>query len=281
MHIVVVTGMSGGGKSEALRAVEDLGVFCVDNLPVPLASQFVDLLERTGEVSRAALVVDVRGGEFLGGFQSMFECIRGAGHRLEVLFIDADDAVLLRRFSATRRRHPLDKGDLRSGLAEERLLLGPLRSAADLVLDTSRMTVHELRRRMRQQYASEDASLRVSLLSFGYKHGLPSEADLVLDVRFLRNPYFMEGLRPLSGLDDRVSSFVLGQPEALAFLDHVASLLKFLLPLYEKEGKAYLTLAVGCTGGRHRSVAITEALRRRIDSGATTIAVRHRDVERA
>lgn len=280
MHVVVITGMSGGGKTEALRAVEDLGVFCVDNLPIPLVAQFVDLLGRTGEVSRVALVVDARGGEFLAGFDSVFEAIRAAGHGLEVLFFDAEDAVLVRRFSETRRRHPLDKGDLRAGLAEERLLLHPLRAAATLVLDTSRLTVHELRRRLRQSYAGEDTGLRVSLLSFGYKHGVPPEADLVFDVRFLRNPYFVDTLRALSGVDDRVSSFVLAEAEAQTFLERVANLLEFLLPLYEREGKAYLTVAVGCTGGRHRSVAITEALRQRLGATEARVAVRHRDMER-
>ncbi|MDX9999710.1 MAG: RNase adapter RapZ [Polyangia bacterium] len=281
MHVVVITGMSGGGKTEALRAVEDLGIFCVDNLPIPLVGQFVDLLGRTGEVSRVALVVDVRGGEFLAGFDSVFEAMRLSGHSLEVIFFDADDAVLVRRFSETRRRHPLDKGDLRAGLAEERRLLAPLRATADLVLDTSNITVHELRRRLRQIYAGDDATLRVSLLSFGYKYGVPPEADLVFDVRFLPNPYFVEELRPLSGVDERVSSFVLADTEAQTFLERVSGLLVFLLPLYEREGKAYLTVAVGCTGGRHRSVAITEAMRERLGVEAGRVAVRHRDVERA
>ncbi len=280
MHVVVITGMSGGGKTEALRALEDLGVFCVDNLPIPLLVQFVDLLAQAGEASRVALSVDARGGEFLAGTEASFETIRKAGHTLEVIFFDATDEVLVRRFSETRRRHPLDKGDLMAGLTVERKLLAPMREEANQVVDTTKLTVHDLRRRMRQQYAGEGKRLHIQLLSFGYKYGVPAEADLVFDVRFLRNPYWDVELRPLSGIDARVSSAVLAEQEATTFLERVGSLLSFLLPLYEREEKAYLTVAIGCTGGRHRSVVITEELRKRLQAGQGHVALRHRDMER-
>jgi UPF0042 nucleotide-binding protein len=280
MQVLVITGMSGGGKTEAVRALEDLGFFCVDNLPVPLLGRFVDLLAKAGEASRAALVIDVRGGEFLAGCAAALQEIRDAGHSLEIIFFDATDEVLIRRFSETRRRHPLDSDDLRAGLAEERRLLASLRAEASQVMDTSALTVHELRRRVRQQHANRDAQLRVSLMSFGFKYGPPTEADLVLDVRFLPNPYFVDELRLLSGIDSRVSSYVTAKPEFAEFMDRLLALLELVLPLYQREGKAYLTIAVGCTGGRHRSVATVEALRRRLEPVHERIAVRHRDMER-
>lgn len=281
MRVLVITGLSGSGKTEALRSLEDLGFFCVDNLPMPLVGQFVDLLGQAGEANRVALSVDARAGEFLAGVEAGFDKIRStAAHVLEVLFFDAEDDVLVRRFSATRRRHPLDKGDLRAGITVERGVLAPLRREADVVIDTSSLTVHDLRRRMRERYGSGGVQLRVSLMSFGYRFGVPAEADLVFDVRFLRNPFFVDELRPLSGLDSRVASFVLEEPEAETFLERVAGLLTFLLPLYEREGKVYLTVAVGCTGGRHRSVAIAGALKSRLGSVGERAALRHRDVER-
>jgi RNase adapter protein RapZ len=281
MRVLVITGMSGGGKSEAVRAMEDVGFFCVDNLPVPLLGRFVDLLTKAEEASRVALVIDVRGGEYLAGCAAAFKEIRGAEHNLEIIFFDATDEVLLRRFSETRRRHPLNSEDLRAGLEEERGLLAGLRAEANQVVDTSALTVHELRRQLRQQYATRDSHLRVSLLSFGFKYGAPSEADLVFDVRFLPNPYFVEDLRPLSGIDSRVSSYVSQMPEFDEFLERLLALLRLVLPLYQREGKAYLTIAVGCTGGRHRSVATVEAIRGQLEKDHPRLAVRHRDMERA
>jgi len=280
MRVLVITGMSGSGKSEAVKALEDVGFFCVDNLPVPLLGRFVDLVTKTEEASRVALVIDVRGGEFLAGCEAAFKEIRSADHDLEIIFFDTTDEVLIRRFSETRRRHPLNSDDLRAGLTEERRLLAGLRGAANQVVDTSTVTVHELRRRLRQQYATRDSHLRVSLLSFGFKYGPPTEADLVLDVRFLPNPYFVEDLRLLSGVDSRVSSFVCETPEFSDFLERLLSLLDLVLPLYQREGKAYLTIAIGCTGGHHRSVATVEALRRRLEQEYPRLAVRHRDMER-
>jgi UPF0042 nucleotide-binding protein len=280
MRVLVITGMSGGGKTEAARALEDVGFFCVDNLPIPLLGRFVDLLAKAEEASRVALVIDVRGGEFLAGCAAAFKEIRSADHTLEIIFFDAADEVLIRRFSETRRRHPLNSEDLRAGLAEERRLLANLRGEADQVVDTSALTVHELRRLLRQQYARRDSHLRVSLVSFGFKYGPPTEADLVFDVRFLPNPYFVEELRPLSGIDSRVSSYVCEPHEFTDFMERLVALLELVLPLYRREGKAYLTIAVGCTGGRHRSVAAVEALRRELAKDYPRLAVRHRDMER-
>jgi UPF0042 nucleotide-binding protein len=280
MRVVVITGMSGSGKSEAVKALEDVGFFCVDNLPVPLLGRFVDLLAKAEEASRVALVIDVRGGEYLAGCEAAFKEIRSADHTLEIVFFDTTDEVLIRRFSETRRRHPLNSEDLRAGLRQERELLAGLRGEANQVVETSTVTVHELRRRLRQQYATRDSHLRVSLLSFGFKYGPPSEADLVFDVRFLPNPYFVEDLRPLSGIDSRVSSFVCEKPEFAEFLKRLLALLELVLPLYRREGKAYLTVAIGCTGGRHRSVATVEALRHRLEQEYPRLAVRHRDMER-
>jgi len=280
MRVLVITGMSGSGKSEAARALEDVGFFCVDNLPVPLLGRFVDLVAKAEEASRVALVIDVRGGEFLAGCAAAFKEIRSADHILEIIFFDATDEVLIRRFSETRRRHPLNSEDLRAGLVEERHLLAGLRGEANQVVDTSAQTVHELRRRLRQQYATRDSHVRVSLLSFGFKYGPPAEADLVLDVRFLPNPYFVEELRPLTGIDSRVSSYVCEKSEFAEFMERLLALLLLVLPLYQREGKAYLTIAIGCTGGRHRSVATVEALRRRLEKDHPRLAVRHRDMER-
>ncbi|MFH2010341.1 MAG: RNase adapter RapZ [bacterium] len=281
MHVVVISGMSGGGKSEALRALEDVGFFCVDNLPIPLLGRFVDLLGQAEEATRVAIVIDIRGGEFLSGCRKAFQEIRSIDHTLEIVFLDAEDEVLVRRFSETRRLHPLHSEDLRSGLVTERGMLAELRSEADQVIETSGLTVHELRRRLRQQYATRDAHLRVSVLSFGYKYGVPSEADIVFDVRFLRNPYFVDDLRPLSGVDSRVADFVLQQTELASFMEQLTGLLEYLLPLYRREGKAYLTVAVGCTGGRHRSVAVAEELRKKLSNKHPRVAVRHRDMERS
>ncbi len=281
MRVLVITGMSGSGKSEAVRALEDVGFFCVDNLPVPLLGRFVDLLNKSEEAARVALVIDVRGGEFLAGCTAAFKEIRSADHDLEIVFFDASDDVLIRRFSETRRRHPLNMGDLRAGLTEERRMLAKLRGEANQVVDTSDVTVHELRRRLRQQFSTRDSHLRLSLLSFGFKYGPPPEADLVFDVRFLPNPYFVEDLRLLTGTDSRVSSYVTDKPEFEEFMERLLQLLQLVLPLYQREGKAYLTIAIGCTGGRHRSVATAEALRRKLEQEYPRLAVRHRDMERA
>lgn len=280
VRTVVLTGVSGAGKSTAVRALEDLNYFCVDNLPLPLLGRFLDLCAASADLGRAALVVDARERTFLYGHRELFAQLRAAGHLLEVLFLDASDDILLRRFSETRRRHPLGDGDLRVRLAREREILEDLRREADDVIDTSNLTVHDLKRLVLDRYGSQASIPSVSVLSFGYRYGIPSEADFVLDVRFLPNPFFSEDLAPLPGTDVRVAGFVLSRPESAEFLDRAEKLLELTLPLQAVEGRPHVTVAVGCTAGRHRSVAIAVELARRL-SGGRSVRARHRDVERS
>jgi UPF0042 nucleotide-binding protein len=281
---VVVTGVSGAGKSHAIRALEDLGFFCVDNLPIALLPTFADLtLNGRGEVQRAAVVIDVREGRELARFPAVYRRLhRTAGGRVRLLFLEAADQTLLRRFSETRRPHPLGaRRSVAEGLAQERRLLEPVRRLADLVLDTTALTVHELRRRVRELAGATDAiePLAVTITSFGFRHGVPEDADLVFDVRFLPNPHFVPTLQRFSGRNARVSRYVLRSPASGKFLRLTTSLLKFLLPEYVAEGKTYLTIAIGCTGGRHRSVAIAEALARQLRAvPGVRVRSRHRDV---
>ena len=281
---VVVTGLSGAGKSHAIRALEDLGYFCVDNLPVALIPTFADLtLNPRGEMRRAAVVIDVREGHGLARFPTVYKTLkRRAPDQIRLVFLDAADAALVRRFSETRRPHPLG-GDrtVSESIAEERRRLQPMRRLADQVLDTSALTVHELRRRILESTGGAETvtPLAVTLMSFGFRRGVPPDADLVFDVRFLPNPHFVTSLRPWSGRHARVAKFVLRAPAAGNFLRLTSGLLKFLLPQYIAEGKTYLTIAIGCTGGRHRSVAIAEALGRRLrKTRGIQLRVRHRDV---
>lgn len=278
MHILVVTGVSGGGKSTALRALEDIGYYCVDNLPLPLLPQFVLLLGKTGQ-QKAALVIDAREGEFLSGFRQEMNELRGAGHALEILFLDAPDDVLLRRFSETRRRHPLHGDDLRAAIAHERRELLPLREEAHAVVETGSLNVHQLKGVIQERYGRSGQPLLLTLLSFGYKYGIPVEADLVLDVRFLPNPYFIPELSSQTGLADPVSSYVLSQPDAQSFLSKAQDLIEFYLPRAQREGKSYVTVAIGCTGGRHRSVALVIDLFNRLGT-RYQITVRHRELGR-
>jgi UPF0042 nucleotide-binding protein len=277
--LVIVTGVSGAGKSTALKALEDLDYYCADNLPLPLLPKFVELLSTREEIGRAALVIDARGGEFLAESAQIFAGIRAAGHGLEVLFLDAADDILLRRFSETRRRHPLAGTDIRMSLQTERAQLGQMRQEASAVIDTGGLTVHVLRALIQERYGRTGEHLSVTLLSFGFKHGLPPEADIVLDVRFLPNPYFVEQLSALSGEDEAVRRFVLDHADTSAFLDRAEELLRLSIQGFYKEGKSYATIAVGCTGGRHRSVALVVELGRRL-GGEFTLSVRHRDLQR-
>lgn len=280
MKLVVVTGVSGAGKSTALRTLEDLGYYCADNLPMPLLPKFIELLAVREEVTRAALVVDARSGDFLDDTSQVLAGLRAGGHNIEVLFLDAPDEVLLRRFSETRRRHPLSGTDIRSGLMAERKRLAPLQQEATNVIDTGDLTVHALRTMVLERYGRADGNLAVSLLSFGFKFGLPAEADIVLDVRFLPNPFFVESLSPLSGEDQPVKRFVLESPETQLFLAKAEELLTLCIAAFEREGKSYATVAIGCTGGRHRSVVVAGELSRRLGNIAN-VTVRHRDVQRS
>jgi RNase adapter protein RapZ len=283
VRVIVVTGVSGAGKSTALRALEDLDYYCVDNLPIPLLPAFVELLGKRGGVgdapAQAAIVADAREGEFLAEYRDVIARLRAAGHAIEVLFLDASDETLVRRFSETRRRHPLAGDDLRDGIRRERAILQPLREDAEALVDTGNLNVHQLKGVIQERYRRSADKLSVTLLSFGYRHGLPVEADFVFDVRSLPNPYFVEGLSAGTGEDAAVAAFVFDRPEARALVDQVAALLQHAIPLAEQEGKAYLTIAVGCTGGRHRSVAVVRELQKRL-GGGRTLTVRHRDLER-
>lgn len=284
MRIVVITGLSGSGKSTAVRALEDEGFFCIDNLPVKLFPTFVELLENAREKIRdVALVMDIRGGDFLKGYEQIFQELGEAGHTIEIVFFDASDSVLIRRFSETRRRHPAqERGTVPEGIAFEREQLAGLRRMATHVIDTSELNVHQLRARIISQLGRQAGEKRLTVLvqSFGYRFGLPLESDLVIDVRFLPNPYFVPGLKEFSGLDPRVRDYVVASEDYAVFMEQFKGLLAFLLPRYQKEGKSYLTVSVGCTGGRHRSVVIAEELRDYFRQLELEPKVIHRDIEK-
>lgn len=281
--VVVLTGVSGSGKTTALRALEDAGFYCIDNLPVVFLEKLLELSGHTaGEVSRIALVVDAREGRFLAEAPRIIEEVRQKGD-VEVLFLDASDDSLVRRYSETRRRHPLsgEGGTVMDGIAAERRALSQLKAIADEIVDTTTLNVHELKRLVSRRFvAGEGSRLGVTVVSFGFRYGLPTHADAVLDVRFLPNPYFVPELRPYPGTDPRVAEYVLGQADAKAFLDRIFDLFAFLLPRYRAEGKSYLTLAIGCTGGKHRSVALAAALTERLEKAGQPVRLWHRDIEK-
>ena len=280
MKLVVVTGVSGAGKSTALRSLEDLGFYAADNLPLPLVPKFLELVSGRPDIDRAALGIDARGAEFLAGALKIFEDVRKAGHAVEILFLDASDEILIRRFSETRRRHPLSDTDIRAGIRDEREKLAALRQAADALVDTGTLTVHVLRALVMERYGHVDGDLAVTLLSFGFKHGIPVESDIVLDVRFLPNPFFVPTLSALSGEDEAVARFVLDDADTGPFVDKAEELIALSVRGFQREGKSYATVAIGCTGGRHRSVAIAKELGRRL-GGRFSVSVRHRDIQRA
>jgi UPF0042 nucleotide-binding protein len=284
LDIIIVTGLSGSGKSFAIRALEDNGFFCVDNLPALLIPKFIDLCQGYQEdIMRVALGVDLRGERFLQSLPQVVSDLRAAGHRLLVLFFDATDDVLLRRFSETRRPHPLaGGGSVQDGIMRERKALEGVRALADKVIDTSDFNVHQLKHEMEQQFCGGSSSRRMSifLTSFGYKYGIPHDTDLILDVRFLPNPYFVNELRDHSGLESEVRDYVLKNEDTRVFLERLLALLEFTLPLYEREGKSSLTLALGCTGGKHRSVVLVEELRKQLGAGKFRIQVKHRDIDK-
>ena len=284
LAFVVITGLSGAGKSYAIKCFEDMGFFCVDNLPTTLIPTFADLIMRSEQpIHRVALGVDVREGAYLSRLLDTIRELRARGHQVEVLFLEASEEALVRRYHETRRRHPLaGEGNALDGIRAERRTLSDLREIADRILDTSALTVHQLKDRLVELYVAPKArpGLATSLVSFGFKHGVPFDADLVFDVRFLPNPHFVESLRPLDGRHERVRAFVLDHPESKEMLRRLEDFLKFVLPCYEREGKAYLTVAIGCTGGRHRSVTLAEELGRFLTGLGYAPTVVHRDLER-
>ena len=283
-RVVIITGVSGSGKSTALRALEDAGFYCVDNLPIVFLEKLLELSAHTaGEVTRIALVVDAREGRFLAEAPRVIEEVRRKGTRVEVVFLDASDDALVRRYSETRRRHPLatGSGTVPEGITAERAALEGLKAIANEVVDSSSLNVHELKRLVHARFVEGDVGrMGVTVVSFGFRYGLPSHADLVLDVRFLPNPYFVPELKPYPGTDARVQAYVLGQQDAQGFLARAVDLCSFLVPRYRSEGKSYLTIAVGCTGGRHRSVAVGAALAQRLQSLGTDVRLWHRDLDK-
>ena len=284
IRFVIITGLSGAGKSYAIKCLEDLGYFCVDNLPTTLIPTFAELCANSSRgIQAIALGVDVREGEYLVNMVDTIQELRSRGHRVDVLFLEASDETLVRRYHETRRRHPLaGEGNVIDGIRAERTALAHLREIANRVIDTTSLTVHQLKDQMVHSYGPQAAKggLTVSLVSFGFKHGVPYDADLVFDVRFLPNPHFVERLRALDGRDPAVEEFVMSFSESRELLSRLEGLLKFLLPLYEREGKSYLTVAIGCTGGRHRSVMLVEALSSFLTGLGLSPIVRHRDLDR-
>ena len=282
LQLALVTGMSGAGRSTAARALEDMGWFVIDNIPATLLPDAVELARRTPDVNRVAVVLDARGGSFFATLTSIVRDLPRDGVDIRTVFLEASDDALVRRFESSRRPHPLQHGQrILDGLAEERALLSGLRSTADLVIDTTSVHVHELRRRIEMEFADEaPVDLSCTVMSFGFKYGIPVDADLVADARFLPNPYWDETLRPMSGLDAPVSSDVLGRQGAREFVEAYAHLVEIVRDGYLREGKRYVTVAMGCTGGRHRSVALAEELTRRLRSSGMRVHVFHRDLGR-
>ena len=282
--IIIVTGLSGSGKSTALAALEDAGFYCVDNMPVLLLPDFLELPNvcEPGEVG-FAFGMDLREKSFLGSYKTIFEDVRVRGFELEIIFLEADEEILLRRYSQTRRHHPVARGEgILDGIRSEQRLMAVLRKSAEYVLNTSRFNVHELKAAIKNiaKKLIKLAPMRIQVLSFGFKHGIPGDADLVIDVRFLVNPYFVPELKDLDGETETVKRFVLKNDDARLFLSKYFDLLDYLIPLYEKEGKAYLTIAIGCTGGRHRSVAIARRLYEHVQTAGREVAITHRDIDR-
>jgi UPF0042 nucleotide-binding protein len=282
VRLVVISGLSGSGKSYVIKYFEDLGFFCIDNLPPPLLPKFVELCNQSrSHITKAALGIDIRERDFLGHFLNIFDQLKEEGYQMELLFLEASDEVLVRRFSETRRPHPLARdGSVIDGIRLEREKLSDLRKRADKILDTSNYHVHQLKEVITQYYLErgENNHLNISLISFGYKFGIPYDLDLLFDVRFLSNPNFERELKPLTGEHPRIQSYVTAQPEAKIFLEKLYGFLDFLVPLYEKEGKSYLTIGIGCTGGRHRSVTIVNLLREHLQAKGLQVHWRHRDL---
>jgi UPF0042 nucleotide-binding protein len=281
--LLIVTGLSGAGRSESARALEDIGYFVVDNLPPTLLPKMAELAARPGGPARLAIVVDARGGVFFGELSKSLEELRHQRVPYRILFLEAADDDLVRRYEATRRRHPLAPADrVVEGIRKERIMMESLRGEADLILDTTGLTPHDLRAKIRDAFsdAPPEAGLQVSVMSFGYKHGTPRDADLVIDCRFLPNPHWVDELRPLPGTDERVKTYVKGQQTYREFMRRLRSLLGFMVPGFVAEGKSYLTVAVGCTGGRHRSVVIADELASFFRDKGLPVSLEHRDLDR-
>src|SRR5215470_5652864 len=280
VSVVIITGLSGSGMSSALKAFEDLGYFAVDNLPVQLIPTFVTLCDQSSEIERTAFVIDARSREFLGAFPRIREELSRERVAVTVLFLEADDDLLVRRYSETRRPHPLPDQDVRAAIRHERQLLGEIRDLADVIIDTSEHTVHTLRDVIKDRFAEKSGAhgMSVNIVSFGFRHGLPREVDMLFDVRFLPNPHFVPELRSLTGRDAKVIEYLASEAEVEDAIRRFTDMLAYLLPRFQREGKSYLTIGVGCTGGRHRSVMVSEALQARLGELGFRTTVAHRDI---
>lgn len=262
-NLVIISGVSGSGKSTAMNVLEDLGYYCVDNLPMTLLPKFIELCENSqGDITKIALVVDIREGVFFEGAPAVIKDLKEKGHPIDLIFLDSSDTALVKRYKETRRKHPLSvNGNILEGISREREMLRDLKELSSYSIDTSEFNVHELKELIKNKFdKSRSQKLLVNILSFGYKHGHPYDADMVFDVRFLPNPYFVEELKELNGLDDEIVKFVMGREDTNEYIRKLTEFLEFLIPKYEKEGKSYLTIAIGCTGGKHRSVVVAGKL---------------------
>lgn len=281
IEILIVTGLSGSGKSTAIEALEDLGYFCIDNLPVPLLPDLLNLVEqRRNSVTKIGVGIDTRGAEFLDETVTMLANLDEQVDSLEMLFLEADDDILVRRFRETRRRHPMDEADtVRESIQLERQLLEELRTHADTIVDTTQHTVPSLKDIIWEQWGNDEhPDLQITLMSFGFKYGLPTECDLVFDVRFLPNPHYDDELQPLTGKSPRIKNYVFQDPDSSEFLSILGEMMEFTLPKYREEGKSYLTIGIGCTGGKHRSVAVSDLLAQNLEKQNWTINLKHRDI---
>jgi UPF0042 nucleotide-binding protein len=285
IRVLIITGLSGSGKSTAIRALEDIGFFCVDNLPVVLLPDFLEIQAAPGkDISQVAMVMDLREKGFIEQYPEIFKRLQEKGYRIEVLFLDSTDDALLHRFSETRRVHPMGtKGSILDGILLEREKLAPLKQMAERVIDTSSLNVHQLKDTIQRLYLSADRQIKlaVNIYSFGYRYGIPADADLVFDVRFLQNPYFIEELKNLTGNDPRVRDYVLEFNEGRTFILKLFDLMTFLVPLYDREGKSRLCIAMGCTGGKHRSVVMANMIATYFAEHAYPVSVTHRDVDKS
>jgi RNase adapter protein RapZ len=280
-NLLIVTGLSGSGRSATLKAFEDMGFNCVDNLPLALLSAFVEFARGSEEAFRSVIGIDIREKGFPERFPALYEELKSRGIRIEMLFLDASDQTIVRRFSETRRPHPLARGatPLLDGIRRERTALAEVRKLADRIIDTTDYTVHDLRQTIERHYAADDAGrpMVITLLTFGYKFGVPYDLDLLFDLRFLPNPHFVHELRPLTGEDPRVREYVMAQPDSAEFLARLQGFIEYLLPRYRREGKSYLTIGFGCTGGRHRSVAVSLMIAELLRKIGYDVIIKHRD----
>lgn len=284
MRCVILTGMSGSGKSTALKMIEDMGYYCVGNLPISLVESFVDLSENDPELDKVAINVDIRSGQNIGDLSAVLDRLQERGKSFEMLFLESEDAVIIKRYKETRRTHPLAEGGrVEQAISRERERLQPIKRRADYILDTSQLLTRELQAELKKMFVENQTykNLYITVLSFGFKYGIPTDADLVFDVRFLPNPYYVEGLRPLTGLDERIQNYVMEGEQYAVFMEKLEDMIGFLIPNYVAEGKNQLVIAIGCTGGKHRSVTVAQGLYERLgkqeDYG---LRVEHRDIEK-